>query len=115
MTTVGHVIEFDGMPTRAQGVLRWIARCSMHDDAPSGALVPRIEELQCSQATDGWGLTRWSAELGYRGGPSIAPGGYVRKALVMAGIDRFDRGPLVYRWDFSAGKYRLVNPEVRRG
>lgn len=118
MATVGEVIEFDAMPTRARGILRWIARCSMHDDTPSERLVPRIIEIQQKGGPKHmppvakWGLYRWAQALGYNEGGS--PGSYVRKALVLAGIENFDYGPTVYRWDFEAGKYRLVTLEVRR-
>ena len=118
MTTVGEVIEFDGMPTRARGVLRWIARCSMHDDAPAERLVPRIREILREGGTKQlgpvvkWGLYKWSKALGYHEGGS--PGSYVRKALILAGVEDFDYGPSVYRWDFAAGKYRLERLEVRR-
>jgi hypothetical protein len=112
MTTVGEVIEFDAMPTRALGVLRWISRCSMHDDGPSERLVQRVLELDRDEPKSKfWGLHGWSKALGYYEGAS--PGSHVRKALVLAGIRRFDRGPLIYRWDYEANKYRLEHAEIR--
>jgi hypothetical protein len=113
MSTRGYVTEFDATPTRAQGVLRWIARCSMYDEGPAERLVPRIMELKRSaHRVDEWSIYEWTRRLGLSGG-EVNPGSHVRRALILAGDTSFDQGPMLYRWDFDRGRYVLSPAEVR--
>lgn len=81
-----HPQLYDGEPTRARAVLRWIGRVNGTGEPPRW-LLGRIGVVEQTRDVASWSYTDWAKACGWHSGGS---GDLLRKALVARGYEGFD-------------------------